>query len=76
MMVHILDSIGNGYDRPTTVMYKSNLSWLVCQNLLRHLAEKGFVKEVLEGTRRRYGLTWSGTEVLSSFTKAAEAISG
>jgi predicted transcriptional regulator len=75
MMVHVLDAIRSGADKPTRVMYKSNLSWSVCQSLLSHLAERGFVKVVPDGPRRRYELTLSGSEVLSSFTRVAEAIS-
>jgi predicted transcriptional regulator len=75
MMAHVLDAIRNGADKPTRVMYKSNLSWSVCQSLLGHLTERGFVKIVLDGPRKRYLLTPSGSEVLSSFTRVAEAIS-
>lgn len=74
MMVHVLDAIRNGADKPTRVMYKSNLSWSACQNFLGHLAERGFVRVVPDGPRRRYELTPSGSEVLSSFTRVAEAI--
>ena len=74
MMVHVLDAIRSGADRPTRVMYRSNLSWSVCQSLLGHLTERGFVRVVLDGPRRRYQLTPSGSEVLAMFIRAAEAI--
>ena len=74
MMVHVLDAVGNGADKPTQVMYKSNLSWSVCQSLLGHLAQRGFLKVVSDGPRRRYKLTPTGSEILSSFTKVAEAM--
>ena len=44
MMAHVLDAIRNGADKPTRVMYKSNLSWSVCQDLLKHLAAKGLLE--------------------------------
>ena len=74
MMVHVLDVIRSGADSPTRVMYRSNLSWSVCQSLLGHLAERGFVRVVPDGHRRRYQLTPSGSEVLAMFIRVAEAI--
>ena len=74
MMVHVLDAIRSGADRPTRVMYRSNLSWSVCQSLLSHLTERGFVRVVLDGPRRRYQLTPSGSEVLAMFIRVAESI--
>ncbi|MDG6990874.1 MAG: hypothetical protein JRM99_05575 [Nitrososphaerota archaeon] len=74
MMIHVLDSVRNGADRPTQVMYKSNLSWTICQSFLGRLSERGFLKIVSDGPRRRYKLTPTGLEVLSSFTRVAEAM--
>ncbi len=74
MMIHVLDAVRNGADKPTQVMYKSNLSWSICQKLLGHLAERGFVKVISDGPRRRYKLTPTGLEMLSSFTRVAEAM--
>ena len=74
MMVHVLDAIRRGADKPTRVMYKSNLSWSMCQMFLSHLAERGFVRVVSDGPRKRYELTPSGAELLSSFTRIAEAM--
>jgi predicted transcriptional regulator len=74
MMVHVLDALRKGADKPTRVMYKSNLSWSACQTFLSHLVERGFVKVVSDGPRKRYELTPSGAEVLSSFTMIAEAM--
>jgi len=55
-------------------MYKSNLSWLVSQDLLRRLASKGLVRSNTEGGRRRYVLTPVGFDVLGRFVRAAEEI--
>jgi predicted transcriptional regulator len=72
MMIHILDAIKAGPEKPTHIMYRSNLSWAVCQDLLGHLLERGFVKVLSNGARKRYELTQLGTDVLSSFTKVVE----
>jgi predicted transcriptional regulator len=74
MMIHILDAIKAGPEKPTHIMYKSNLSWAICQGLLERLVERGFVKVVPNGARKRYELTQLGTDVLSSFTKVVEEI--
>ena len=74
MMIHVLDAVRNGADRPTQVMYKSNLSWSICQSFLGRLSERGFLKVTSEGPRRRYKLTPTGLEMLSSFTRVAEAM--
>jgi predicted transcriptional regulator len=74
MMVHVLDAIKGGPEKPTHIMYRSNLSWAMCQGLLGHLVERGFVKVVPKGARKRYELTQTGSDLLSSFIRAAEAI--
>lgn len=74
MTVDVIRAIHGGAERPTQVMYRSNLSWLVCQELLKHLSAKGFVRAAADGDRRLYGLTSEGVDVLWRFAKAAEEI--
>ena len=74
MMVDVLRAINGGAERPTRIMYKSNLSWLVSQELLTRLSSKGLIRSYVEGDRRRYLLTRTGLDVLSRFVRAAEEI--
>jgi predicted transcriptional regulator len=73
-MVDVLKAINGGAERPTQIMYRSNLSWLVSQELLRLLSGKGLIRSNEEGGRRRYVLTPVGFDVLSRFVRAAEEI--
>ena len=49
MMVDVLRAVRGGAVLPTRVMYRSNLSWSVCQDLLKHLAAKGLLETRAEG---------------------------
>ncbi|MDG7025077.1 MAG: hypothetical protein JRN45_11225 [Nitrososphaerota archaeon] len=75
MMADVLDAIRNGADKPTRVMYKSNLSWSVCQDLLKHLAAKGLLETRAGGERRVIVLTPRGSLALSEYCRAVEEIS-
>ncbi|MDE1853265.1 MAG: hypothetical protein KGI38_05910 [Thaumarchaeota archaeon] len=74
MMVDVLRAINGGAERPTRIMYKSNLSWLVSQELLTRLSSKGLIRSYVEGDRRRYLLTRTRLDLLSRFVRAAEEI--
>jgi predicted transcriptional regulator len=66
-MLDILAAVKGKAEKPTRIMYRSNLSWSLCQELLRHLAGKGLVRVVAQGRRKRYELTPQGDAVLVSF---------
>lgn len=72
MMVDILRAVNAGEVGPTRIMYKSNLSWFVCQELLRHLCAKGFLMAKTDGGRRRYELTATGLDVMRRFVGVAK----
>ncbi len=73
-MFDILAAVKGKVEKPTRIMYRSNLSWSVCQELLRHLTGKGLIKVVAEGKRKRYELTPEGDAVLVSFTRVLEEL--
>ncbi|MGP8125830.1 MAG: winged helix-turn-helix domain-containing protein [Nitrososphaerales archaeon] len=74
IMFDILTAVKGEAEKPTRIMYRSNLSWSVCQDLLRHLTGKGLIKVVAEGKRKRYELTPQGRGVLTSFTGILEEL--
>lgn len=73
-MFDILAAVNGKAERPTRIMYRSNLSWSVCQELLRHLTGKGLIRVVAQGRRKRYELTPHGSAVLISFTGILEEL--
>jgi predicted transcriptional regulator len=73
-MFDILAAVKGETEKPTRIMYRSNLSWSLCQELLRHLTGKGLVKVVAQGKRKRYELTPQGNAVLVSFTGVLEEL--
>ena len=66
-MLDILAAVKGKAEKPTRIMYRSNLSWSLCQELLRHLTGKGLIRVVAQGRRKRYELTPQGDAVLVSF---------
>jgi predicted transcriptional regulator len=64
MMLDILESVKEGAEGPTRIMYRANLSWPVLQGLLKRLVQRELVKPETDGARRRYEITPRGLEVL------------
>jgi predicted transcriptional regulator len=67
--IDILHVIGEGIDRPTHVMYKSNVSWIALQHALKTLINQNFLTEDEEGNRKKYKLTNKGFRVLEYYSK-------
>ncbi len=73
-MLDILRAVKQGSERPTQIMYKSNLSWSICQDLLGHLLERGLVEMIVRGERKQYELTPRGADVLRSYATVVEEV--
>ena len=71
----ILSSIRSGFDKPTQVMYKANLSWTALKDHLAALEAGGLIKSVEYGTRRRYERTEKAFVVLAAYEKMLSDIS-
>jgi len=68
--VDVLTVIGEGEDRPTRIMYASNLSWNSLRGTLDLLVTKGYVDEALMNQRKkRYSITGKGRDVLSYYDR-------
>ena len=62
--------IGEGEDRPTRIMYASNLSWNSLRGTLDLLVAKGYVDEALMNQRKkRYSITGKGRDVLNYYDR-------
>jgi predicted transcriptional regulator len=71
----ILSCIKSGFDKPTQVMYKANLSWISLKEHLVALEGGSLIRTVEYGSRRKYELTEKAFAVLASYDKILSEIS-
>ncbi|MDP2926409.1 MAG: DUF4364 family protein [Nanoarchaeota archaeon] len=57
----------NGKIKPTHIMYKSNLSYLMMEEYLNNLINKGFIIENKTNKTRTYSITIKGLNFLEQF---------
>ena len=76
IMLGILSIVREGKDKPTNIMYASNLSWKPTQKILSKLVEQGLLEmRIAPGlSKRRYMITEKGVNVLDYFEKAKEML--
>ncbi|MDH2900553.1 MAG: winged helix-turn-helix domain-containing protein [archaeon] len=72
MYLDILRAIGSGAEKPTHVMYKANLSWVVMRGFLENLKAQGLVEEALVEGRSSLHLSNRGFELLNQFLLVRE----
>ncbi len=70
----MLKVIKEGAEKPTQIMYKANLSWVALQTHLTQMIERGLLKWISEGTRKRYELTLKGSSVMYAYQKILEEV--
>lgn len=72
LYLDVLMAVKNGINRPTNILYKCNLSYKNCKEILRTLTEQGLIiiiKNESNG-RRIYKITERGINVLKYFNDA------
>jgi len=78
IILNILTAVKEGVDKPTRIMYATNLSWKPTQNILETLTRQGLLRDIggEEGkrTKVRYQLTEKGMDVIRYFDKAKDLI--
>ena len=76
--LEVLSAVINGIDKPTRIMYAVNMSWRPTQSILSSLVDQGLLtmKETLGRGRskRSYGITEKGTNILRYFDGLKEII--
>ena len=72
MYLDILRAIGSGAEKPTHVMYKANLSWVVMRGFLENLKAQGLVEESQVEGRSSLHLSNRGFELLNQFLLVRE----
>jgi len=65
--VDVLQVIDGGCHKPTSIMYKSNLSWIPLREVLNSLTSQGAVTVKNTGRRREYYITEKGKEILKYY---------
>ena len=70
----ILKVISRGVDKPTRIMYKTNLSWAVLQDMFKTLLDGDFIIEELQKNSRRYYITEKGKNALSYHMRSLEGL--
>jgi predicted transcriptional regulator len=63
----ILRTINRGENKPTRIMYRTNLSWVPLQQIFESLLSQDFIREIESRERKQYEITEKGKEVLKYF---------
>jgi len=78
IILNVLNAVKEGVNKPTRIMYATNLSWKPTQRILTSLVEQGLLMDIeSEGgkrTKTRYELTEKGSDVVRYFDKARDLI--
>ena len=70
----ILDVVYRGVDKPTRIMYKTNLSWITLHQIFDTLINGGFIGETDSKNSKRYYITEKGKGALSYYKKSLEGL--
>jgi predicted transcriptional regulator len=70
----VLRVIDKGIDKPTKIMYKTNLSWITLQNIFETLIKGSFIKEEIKKNAKRYIVTDKGRNALAYYAKSLDGL--
>jgi len=73
--LEVLETIMSGYNKPTNIMYRCNLSWISLKDILDSLVEKGLVTVVERGKRRLYLITEKGRGIVNRLEETYNLLS-
>ena len=62
----------NGKIKPTHILYKSNLSYIMMEDYLSELKEKRFITETSKTRGKTYQITEKGSEYLRKYSLVSE----
>ncbi len=76
MYFDILRVMDKGVEEPTRIMFKTNLSWVVLQDMFDTLISGQFVTEEIKGGsgKRVYRVTEKGRNALSYYQKSLDGL--
>ena len=70
----ILDVVNKGVEKPTRIMYKTNLSWITLNQMFDTLISGGFISEINTKNAKRYHITEKGQNALSYYRRSLEGL--
>jgi len=74
IQVAILDTIAQGNDKPTQIMFSANISWLILQNALLALESNDLIIKGNLKNRSVYSVTEKGQSVLKDYRTVKETL--
>ncbi len=78
IILSVLSTVKEGVDKPTRIMYATNLSWNPLKEVLSRMVKQELLREIeVPGnirSRRRYEVTEKGVNVLTYFEGAREIL--
>ena len=78
IILSVLSTVKEGVDKPTRIMYATNLSWNPLKEVLSSLVKQELLSEIevprIKRSRRRYEVTEKGVNVLTYFERASEIL--
>ena len=70
----VLKTIDNGTDKPTRIMYETNLSWTSVCDVFDALLNSDFIRAEKKKTSTRYYITEKGKNALSYHLRSLEGL--
>ena len=78
ILLSVLNAIKDGENKPTRIMYATNMSWTPTKKILTRLVERGFIDVTEEPSsgrsKRRYDINEKGMQVIRYFNGAQELL--
>ena len=78
IQLEVLKAVRAGVDKPTRIMYATNMSWAPVRKILDRLVDRGLVSVITDNgetrTKRRYEITEKGISVITYFEGAKELV--
>lgn len=68
----VLEVIQQGINKPTRIMYETNLSWITLHEIIKQLILCGLIRTTKKGKNNRYYITDKGSSALLYHNKALE----
>ena len=78
IILSVLSTVKEGVDKPTRIMYATNLAWKPLNEVLSRLMKQELLREIevpgIKRSKRRYEITEKGVNVLTYFEGASEIL--
>jgi len=65
--MEVLRAIKSGYNKPTRIMYSSNISWAPLCEILKLLTDQGAMAVKNVGDKKQYYITDKGQDILKHY---------